>query len=675
MARHLRGLTRATIAAALMLGGTMLTAPAHADELADGFQNPPQSARPRVWWHWMNGNVTVAGIDADLEWLHRVGVGGVQNFDANLQTPQIVNERLIYMTPPWRAAFRHAVERADALGMEFAIAASPGWSETGGAWVPPADGMKKLVWSETLIPGGRRYTGRIAPAPDVTGPYQSVRLYDPLAPDDAANAAPPRAQGDIAVLAIPVAPADVALPTPAISTADGAALPAAALFDADMESSVAIARGTADAPGTMTYTYPRDVTVRSARLFVPRARPPFGDAQHTPVLEVERNGAWQRVTELPLTDVATTASFAPVTGRRFRLVMAPFSGQRRASLGQPAPGAEMVAIFGTGAGETIGIGDFQLSGEGRIDHAEVKAGFGMAHDYGALAPAQDGAGVAQSRIVDVTSMLRADGTLDWTPPAGSQWRILRMGYSLTGKTNHPATPEATGLEVDKYDPAAVRRYLETYLGMYRETVGDALMGQRGIQALLTDSIEVGPSNWTPRMLEEFRTRRGYDARMWLPALAGIIINSRADSERFLHDYRQTLAEFLAQSHYATVAAVAHEQGLRVYGEALEDGRPVLGDDMAMRAHTDVPMAALWTYARSESPRPTLLGDMRGAASVAHIYGQNIVAAESMTSAFAPWAFAPSDLKRIIDLEFANGVNRPIIHTSVHQPVDDKVPGL
>jgi hypothetical protein len=67
--------------------------------------------------------------------------------------------------------------------------------------------------------------------------------------------------------------------------------------------------------------------------------------------------------------------------------------------------------------------------------------------------------------------------------------------------------------------------------------------------------------------------------------------------------------------------------------------------------------------------------MKGAASVAHVYGQNLVAAESMTSALAPWAYTPKDLRRIIDLEFVSGINRPVVHTSVHQPVDDKVPGL
>ena len=50
------------------------------DPLMSGFKNPPQSARPRVWWHWMNGNITQEGIKLDLEWMHRVGVVGFQNF-------------------------------------------------------------------------------------------------------------------------------------------------------------------------------------------------------------------------------------------------------------------------------------------------------------------------------------------------------------------------------------------------------------------------------------------------------------------------------------------------------------------------------------------------------------------------------------------------------------------
>ena len=166
-----------TFTALSLLVGSAVSAAASdvaSDPLADAFHNPPNSARPRVWWHWMNGNVTKDGIAKDMAWMKQVGIGGLQNFDANLQTPQIVDKRLVYMTPEWKDAFRFAAQEADRLGLELAIAASPGWSETGGPWVPSQDGLKKLVWSQTEVQGGKRFTGRLASPPNTTGPFQTI---------------------------------------------------------------------------------------------------------------------------------------------------------------------------------------------------------------------------------------------------------------------------------------------------------------------------------------------------------------------------------------------------------------------------------------------------------------------------------------------------------------------
>ncbi len=106
------------------------TAPA--DTLLRSFLDPSNEARPRVWWHWMNGNISTEGIKLDLEWMHRVGVGGVTIFEGAINTPQVVPHRLIYMTPEWKQAFSYAVTTARSMNMEVAIASSPGWSETGG---------------------------------------------------------------------------------------------------------------------------------------------------------------------------------------------------------------------------------------------------------------------------------------------------------------------------------------------------------------------------------------------------------------------------------------------------------------------------------------------------------------------------------------------------------------
>ena len=650
---------------------------AHGDSLEDGFKDPPQTARPRVWWHWLNGNVTKDGIAKDLAWMKSTGLGGLQNFDASLGTPQIVERRLAYMTPEWQDAFRYAVDLADRTGLEFTIAASPGWSETGGPWVTPADGMKKLVWSETTVRGGKTLRMKLPAPPVVTGPFQGVEMSDPLAMplSQASTSARPSYYADAAVLAYPV-PVGATIVAPRVTDGAEHVYPADALLDSDLASSVAIDPGSPTAPPSLVLSYAAPTLIRSCTFYIPHAVPPFGQPVFVPTLEVREGGGWRELASLTLTEVPTTVSFAPVTAREFRVVLHPNTAVPR-GVGEPAPGAVQFSIFAADPpGAKVRIAELRLSGEAKVHQFEAKAGYAVARDYYALNASVDSQaqGIDPARIIDLSSRMQADGSFEWTAPAG-QWRILRLGYSLTGKTNHPAAPEATGLEVDKYDGAAVRRYLEKYLASYRDAVGGENMGARGVRALLTDSIEVGPANWTSRLIEQFQRLRGYDPKPWLPALAGAVVGSRERSDAFLYDFRRTLAELLTTEHYATVAAVAHEHGLIVYGEALENGRPTLGDDMAMRSYADVPMAALWAYGRDGAAATTLLGDMKGAASVAHIYGKQFVAAESLTSMFAPWAHAPADLRPVIDLEFAYGINRPVLHTSVHQPSDDKVPGL
>lgn len=136
-------------AALELLSPSAACAQVQADPLLRGFQAPPNSAKPRVWWHWMDGNVTKDGIRLDLEWMKRVGVGGMDTIDASMATPQVVKNRLIYMSDDWKDAFRYAADLADQFGLEMSINTSPGWSETGGPWVKPSQAMKKLAHCET----------------------------------------------------------------------------------------------------------------------------------------------------------------------------------------------------------------------------------------------------------------------------------------------------------------------------------------------------------------------------------------------------------------------------------------------------------------------------------------------------------------------------------------------
>jgi hypothetical protein len=647
--------------------------PQSSESIEAQFQNPPNSARPRVWWHWMNGNVTKDGIVKDLDWMVKVGIGGLQNFDIDLLTPLMVPKRLVYMTPEWKDAFRFAAGQAEKRGLEFAIASSPGWSETGGPWVAAQDGMKKLAWSETEVKGGARFQGKLAPPPDVSGPFQDLPIFDASA---AAVGMPQRVterySGDIAVFAV-----KKSAPLPVAKATDGAGKPIdiSLATDSSLVTAVDLARST-DAPATVVLDYGKPVTVRSASMFSFGSKAMFTGAAIQPQLEWSEDAkSWKPLGAIAIEAVPTTIGFSPVTARFFRLTLKP-AVRGGENLGNPAPGIAplpFVQKLAEVENAPIKLNDFRLSNEPVVNRFEAKAGFSVESDYYALDTGQHGASTPAT-IVDLRGRMKPDGTLDWTPPKG-QWTIYRLGYSLLGKTNHPAPAEATGLEVDKLDGEAVRGYLQHYIGMYRDAAGSDLMGPKGVRAILTDSIEVGAANWTPKLIAQFKRLRGYDPTPWLPALTGAVVASEEQSNKFLYDYRQTLSDLMASEHYGTVARVAHENGLRVYGEALEGGRPSLGDDMAMRRYADIPMSALWTYPNDGEPRSGHVVDMKGAASVAHIYGQNLVAAESMTSALRYWADSPRTLKHAIDLEFVTGVNRPVIHTSVHSPDEAGEPGL
>ena len=630
----------------VLLGAWAAGAQNSGDVLERGFKDPPDSAKPRVWWHWMNGNITKDGIKADLEWMKRVGIGGFQNFDAALSTPQVVQKRLVYMTPEWKDAFKYAATLADQLGLEMAIAGSPGWSESGGPWVPPAQAMKKLVWSETRLEGGTRFTGVLPKPPSTTGPFQNIGRGGS---SGGASASSPEYYADSAVMAYRLPDGDVSMAElrPSVSSSGGH-FDLAGLIDGDLAKAFTLPAAPAGQKAWIQFEFDKPRAVRGLSIVA------GGGGESRQALEASDDGRQFRAIEaIPAGETPQrTVTFPAVTAKYFRVTFA-------------APAAIPVAeiVLHTGA---------------RVNRFEEKAAFSAAADlYGLATPAvavQEA--VAKSAVVDLTSKMRPDGRLDWTPPDG-RWIVVRLGFSLTGAHNSPASPEATGLEVDKLNRGHVEAYLDHYLGRYKDLLGP-LMGKRGLQYMITDSWEAGVQNWTEDMIPEFRRRRGYDPRPWLPVLTGRVVESAESSDRFLWDFRKTIGEMTAEYHYDQISASLHKLGMGRYTESHESGRAFVGDGMEVKRNAEIPMSALWTPETPSAEPPGYGGDIRESASVAHIYGQNLVAAESLTAyggARGAWSWSPETLKPTADTELAMGLNRFVIHTSVHQPVSDKVPGL
>jgi hypothetical protein len=646
------------------------------DALRAGFDNPPNSARPRVWWHWMNGNITREGIKLDLEWMQRVGIGGFQNFDAALMTPQVVEQRLVFMTPEWKDAFRYATTLADQLGLEEAIAGSPGWSESGGPWVRPEQAMKKVVWSETVVQGGAPFTGTLAHPPMTSGPLQNIPLVDDLAMPG--GPPPPEYYADTLVIAFPQSEADAHdLMAVAKVTASGGDIDPALLADGDLAKSVALPIAPPGGTSWIQFEFQRPVTVRGLT-FARHDTTPFAvftGGPPGPDLQASEDGTtWRTVVSVPGDGAPRhTLSFPATTARYIRAAF-PTRPPPTNPLGDVD--LSVLGVNFTSPSTDYYVTELRLEAGARINRVEEKAGFALiAQLDDAATPSVPAALVVpKSGVLDLSSRLRPDGTLDWTPAPG-RWVVLRLGYSLTGKTNHPASPEGTGLEVDKLNARHVRDYMNHYLDLYQEATGP-LMGKRGLQYVISDSWEAGTQNWTEELIAEFTRRRGYDPRPWLPTLAGYVVDSAAASDRFLWDYRRTLADLLAENHYEQITTLLHARGMGHYGESHESGRVFIGDGMEAKRSNDVPMSAMWTQRPGvDADQPGYNADIRESASVAHLYGQNLAAAESLTAGGGAWQWSPATLKPTADKELAMGLNRFVIHTSVHQPLVDKGPGL
>lgn len=661
---------------ALFLG---LTVPSLAQDIQHNFANPPQEARPRVWWHWMNGNITEDGIRKDLLWMKNSGIAGFHNFDAGLMTPQIVEKRLEYMTPAWKHAFKTTAELADSLGLEMTIASAPGWSATGGPWVKPEDGMKKLAWSEKRIQGGTKkaQTYTIPEATTHTGLFQASGSEGTASGLSGVSAKPVEYYKDIAILAVKMPAADKTMAQMGAKavTAVGE-VSVEKLSDIDLSTSVNIPRDDKNGFCWVQYEFPAPQTIKALSLVAGRTRGEWEaqNPQEKVSLWASNDGkSFYKVCMVPDGSVAQQTIDIPVTTAKYF------------QLRLPNPVADNSYAAFTGMvqkdPEFVSLSEFVLHGVSRINHFEEKTGWAATWDVEHFpTPATDASElVAKSDVIDLTALVDAEGNFTYQFPAGD-WKIYRIGYSLTGKQNHPASPEATGLEVDKMDPAAWHRYFKTYFDMYKEASG-GLMGSRGIQYVMLDSYEAGSMTWTPAMMEQFKKRRGYDLLPWMPVLLGQIVGSVQESEAFLWDWRKTCGELIAEGYDKVSEITKKEYGMKGrYTESHENGRLYLVDGMDVKRTSEIPMSAIWwPTPGGGSTLPMALADIRESASVAHVFGQNIVAAESFTTQSmgneTAWSFHPGKLKWLVDQEFANGLNRVVVHTSPHQPDDVHKPGL
>jgi hypothetical protein len=156
-----------------LYGPLVRSMPASAADLDAGFAQPPASARPWVYWFWLNGNLTRQGITADLQAVKRVGIGGVFIMEVDQGAPP---GPAPFASAPWRELFQHVVSEANRLGLEVNMNNDAGWNGSGGPWVPAAQSMQKVMWTETEAQGPAQFQGALPQPQAVAGYYRDIAV-------------------------------------------------------------------------------------------------------------------------------------------------------------------------------------------------------------------------------------------------------------------------------------------------------------------------------------------------------------------------------------------------------------------------------------------------------------------------------------------------------------------
>ncbi|MGZ4973280.1 MAG: glycosyl hydrolase, partial [Limisphaerales bacterium] len=195
----------------------------------------------------------------------------------------------------------------------------------------------------------------------------------------------------------------------------------------------------------------------------------------------------------------------------------------------------------------------------------------------------------KNSVLDIIDKLNVDGTLTWDVPAG-KWKICRIGCTTTGQHNKPAPQSGTGLECDKFSAQAAELHFNNFINKLANDVGPNL--GKVFTTTHIDSWEVGSQDWTARMPEEFRKRRGYDLTPWLLALTGrVTVENDEQTQRFRRDYLRTEMELNDECYAGAFRTLAHKRGLQLSIEAYGTGTFL--NSLTYAEHCDLPMAEFW----------------------------------------------------------------------------------
>jgi hypothetical protein len=598
---------------ALVLTAGTAGAAERIQNLEQNFLHPPASARPWVFWFWLNGNINSNAITADLEAMSRVGIGGVVIMEVDQGVPKGPVE---FASPAWVNLFKHVCSEADRLGMQVNMNNDAGWCGSGGPWITPELSMQKVVWSETNLTGPAHFS---APLPQ---PRIISNFYR-----------------EIAVFAVPAQPEDstrLADLSPTITASVmGKDFDPKKLFDGDPDTAITLPRPEPARSQFLQLAFPKPYRARRLVLSLP------GLSAHKmcqAALQISDDGqTFQTLQEFAADASAISVNFPEVSSRIYRIEFTKSEWYL----------------------EHLTVAELDLNPQFRISDIEPKALFvaDKENEKAKKVSHAEGPAIPRKQVVNLASHFRQDGRLEWEVPPGN-WTLLRFGHTSTGEDNMPAPETGRGLECDKLSKEAAEAAFNGLMGKLITAVGP--LAGKSLVGTHIDSWEVGSQNWTANFSRDFQKRRGYDPLPFLPVMTGRVLDSLEVSERFLWDLRQTVSELIAENYAGQFSKLARKHGLHLTMEGY-DLNP--SDDLTFSGQADEPMAEFWSW-----PPYAVAYSCMAMASVAHVYGKPIVSAEAFTATDAEkWVGHPFEVKVFGDWAFCHGINRFVLHRYALQP--------
>ena len=573
------------------------------EKLLESFKNLPDTQRVAVYWYWISDNISVEGVEHDLEAMKEAGIG--RAYIGNIWQDDVAAGPTKVLSDGWWEVVHAALKKATELDIEIGMFNCPGWSQSGGPWIKPQQAMRYLASSRLDVEGN--------------GTQQTLTL--PPLPADAK---------DERVIAMP--------------NLDGTF---------DTQAIEIVKDGTATVGGTIDFAQP--TTVRSLT-FTPSAQL-IADA----TVEAKVDDSYQQIATVHLdrTNLNPNVGFLP---------LAPIT----AALPETTTQSLRVTLLGGDSHCTVQV---TASSEPRVERYAEKSlakmfqqPLPMWDEYMWRQPdsiGNDVKVVQPDEVTDITSFVADDGTLKWEVPEG-KWTILRTGLAPTGVVNSPASPEATGLEVDKMSRKHVADHFDAFIGEILRRVPAA--DRKTFRIVVEDSYETGGQNWTDDMIPSFKERYGYDPTPFIPTLYGQVVGSPDLSERFLWDLRRFVADRVAYDYVGGLREVSNKNGLTTWLECYGHwGFP--GEFLMYGGQSDEVGGEFWSEGT--------LGDIenRAASSCAHIYGKQKVWAESCTAGGPQFHRSPYMMKARTDRFFTEGINATLLHVYIQQPDDTTLPGI